>query len=71
MIKPRPISTVNPNQTGSTAHKFAVGARTYNGTAPSPHAGGLNPNGFQLREARANARRKMMMQHISKVRGVL
>lgn len=71
MARLKPLKAYNPNVTGSTANKFSVGARTYNGTSPSPHSGGLNPAGFNLREAKAKARRNMLMRQIQTRRSKL
>lgn len=71
MKGPKPLNRFNPNVTGTTANKFAVGARTYNGTGASPHSGGLNPAGFNLREAKAKAKRNMLIKQLNARRGKL
>lgn len=67
----KPLTAYNPNKAGTLANKFAVGARTYNGTGSSPHSGGLNPAGFNLREAKAKARRNMLLKQLQMRKGKL
>lgn len=46
---------------------YAVGNRVYNGSAPSPHAGGgLDPSGYQERDALAKTTKQNLLMNMIK-----
>lgn len=74
-----PQGTQQPSYTGtnntatnySANNDYAVGARTYNGSSNSPHAGsgGIDTAGYADRDNENNTRRRMLMQLANKPNG--
>lgn len=74
----RPPEAPKPKQANYIANfarqneSYSVGNRVYNGGAPSPHAGGgLDPTGYQERDALAKTtKQNAIMNMIKKQRGM-
>lgn len=62
---PEDMSNAETNY--SRNNDYALGSRTYGGTSPSPHAGagGVNPAGYQERDAQAMTRKRLLIKMVN------
>lgn len=67
---PQPKTSFVGNFTQRNA-SYAVGNRVYNGSAPSPHAGGgLDPSGYQERDALARTAKTNLIKNMMNKKGM-